>query len=149
ESPGKHKGFEYSRTKNPTRLAFENCVAELESGIQGFAFASGMAATATVLELLNPGDHVIVMDDVYGGTFRIFERVRKRSANLEISFVDFTDLKNIQNAIKPHTKMLWVETPSNPMMKIIDLKAVADIAQQHKIISVADNTFATPILQRP
>lgn len=149
KSPGKHQGYEYSRTSNPTRKAFEQCVADLESGQRGFAFASGMAATSTVIEILNPGDHVIVMDDVYGGTYRLFQRVRKRSAGLEFSFVDFTNLDSIRQHIKPNTKMLWAESPSNPMMKIIDLKAIADIARQHRIISVMDNTFATPILQRP
>lgn len=148
-SPGKHKGYEYSRTQNPTRHAFERCVADLESGMHGFAFASGMAAISTICELLKPGDHVIVMDDVYGGTFRLFDKVKRHSAGLELSFVDFTDLNNVIAQIKSNTKMLWVESPSNPMMKIIDLKKVADMARQHRLISVADNTFATPVIQRP
>ncbi|SRR5579883_455059 len=149
ESPGKHKGYEYSRTRNPTREAYEKCVADLESGTQGFAFASGMAAIGTTLELLNPGDHIIVMDDVYGGTFRILERVRKRSAGLQVSFVDLCDEKKLQAALRKETRMIWVETPSNPMLKIVDLKKIADFAKKNKLIAVADNTFATPILQRP
>jgi cystathionine beta-lyase len=149
ESPGKHKGYEYSRTKNPTRDAYEKCIANLESGTQGFAFASGMAAIATVLELLKPGDHIITMDDVYGGTYRILEKVRKHTAGLDISFIDLCDLEKLKAAIKPNTRMIWVETPTNPMLKIVDLKQIAAIAKQHKLITVADNTFATPILQRP
>lgn len=149
KSPGKHSGFEYSRTQNPTRFAFERCVAELESGTQGFAFASGLAAISTLLEILKPGDHVVVADDVYGGTYRLFNRVRARSAGIEFSFVDFTDISKVAAAIKSNTKMIWVESPSNPMLKIVDLTAVADLAKKHKLISVADNTFATPILQRP
>ncbi len=148
-SPGQHKGYEYSRTKNPTRSAYENCVADLESGSQGVAFASGMAETATILELLSPGDHVIVCDDVYGGTYRLFEKVRNRSAGLNVSFVDFTDLTAVEKAITPATKMLWVETPTNPMLKILDLKRIAAIAKKHKLLAVADNTFATPLIQRP
>lgn len=149
ESPGKHKGFEYSRSHNPTRFALERCVADLESGQHGFAFASGLSAIGTVLELLQPGDHVIALDDLYGGTYRLFQNVRKRSAGLAFSFVDFTDPKAIKAAIKPNTKMIWVESPSNPMLKIVDLAAVAAIAKQHNLIAVVDNTFATPILQRP
>lgn len=149
ESPGKHKGYEYSRTKNPTRQAYEDCVADLESGCRGFAFASGMAAISTVLELLQPGDHVVVCDDVYGGTFRLFDKVRQRSAGIQFSFVDFTNLEAVEQAIHPHTRMLWVETPTNPMLKLIDLEKVAAIAKQHNILAVADNTFATPMLQRP
>ncbi len=149
ESPGKHKGFEYSRTHNPTRFAFERCVADLESGQHAFAFASGMNAIATVIENLNPGDHVIVMDDVYGGTYRLFQNVRHRSAGIHFSFVDCSKIENITAALTPKTKMLWIETPSNPMLKIVDLKAIADFAKKHNLISVADNTFASPILQRP
>ncbi len=148
-SPGKHKGYEYSRTGNPTRDAYEKCIADLESGTRGFAFASGMAATATVLELLNPGDHIIAMDDLYGGTYRILERVRKRSAGLQVSFVDLSHPEKIQAAIRPETKMIWVETPTNPMLKLVDLAQVVAIAKKHTLITVADNTFATPILQRP
>jgi cystathionine beta-lyase/cystathionine gamma-synthase len=149
ESPGKHKGYEYSRTHNPTRAAYEACVANLESGYRGFAFASGMAAIATVLELLNPQDHVLVCDDVYGGTFRLFDKVRTRSAGLEISYLDFSDLQAVERAIRPNTRMLWVETPTNPMLKLIDLEKVGEIAKRHHLIAVADNTFATPLIQRP
>lgn len=149
ESPGKHKGYEYSRTKNPTRDAYEQCVASLESGTQGFAFASGMAAIATTLEILNAGDHVIVCDDVYGGTYRLFEKVRKRSAGLTATFVDMTDTREIEKAVRPETRMIWVETPTNPMLKLNDLQKIAEIAKKHRLISVADNTFATPIIQRP
>lgn len=149
KSPGNHQGYEYSRTKNPTRLAYEKCMADLESGTHGFAFASGMAAIATVLEILKPGDHVIVCDDVYGGTFRLFDKVRKRSAGLQVSFVDLTDHEQIAKAIRPETRMIWVETPTNPMLKLIDLQALAKVAREHKLIAVADNTFATPIIQRP
>lgn len=149
ESPGKHKGFEYSRTSNPTRLAYEKCVADLESGTHAYAFSSGMAAIATVLELLKPGDHVIAMDDIYGGTFRLFDKVRRLNAGLEFSYVDLTNSHNIHQHIKPNTKLIWVETPSNPMLKLVDLSEIATIAKSHNILSAADNTFATPILQRP
>lgn len=149
ESPGKHKGYEYSRTRNPTREAFEKCVADLESGERGFAFASGMASTATVLEILQPNDHIIAMDDLYGGTYRILERVRKRSAGLQISFVDLSKPENILANIRPETRMIWVETPTNPMLKLADLEQIVQIAKKHRLITVADNTFATPILQRP
>jgi cystathionine beta-lyase/cystathionine gamma-synthase len=148
-SPGKHKGYEYSRTQNPTRAAYEKCIADLESGSRGFAFASGMAAIATILEILQPGDHIIATDDLYGGTYRLLEKVRKRSAGLDISFVDFTHPEKIAAAIRPTTKMIWVETPTNPMLKLADLKKIAAIAKQHKLLSVADNTFATPMIQRP
>ena len=149
ESPGKHKGYEYSRTRNPTREAYEKCIADLESGRQGFAFASGMAAIATVLELLDPNDHIIAMDDLYGGTYRLLEKVRKRSAGLQISFVDLTDPMALEGAIRKETKMVWVETPTNPMLKLVDLAKIADIAKKHSLLLVADNTFATPMLQRP
>lgn len=149
ESPGVNKGYDYSRSKNPTRYAFEQCVADLESGKFGFAFASGMAATSTVMELLSPGDHVLVCDDVYGGTFRLFDKVRQRSAGLSFSYLDLTQLDTVEKNIRPNTKMIWVETPTNPMLKLIDLKQIAAIAQKHKILSVADNTFATPIIHRP
>jgi cystathionine beta-lyase len=148
-TPGVHKGYEYSRTKNPTRDAYEQCAADLESGQAGFAFASGMAAIATVLELLNPGDHVIAMDDLYGGTYRLLEKVRKRSAGIDVSFVDLSDPAKIRAAIRPETRLIWAETPTNPMLKLIDLAEVAAIAKQHHLISVVDNTFATPIIQRP
>ncbi len=149
ESPGVHKGFEYSRSQNPTRFAYERCIADLESGVRGFAFASGLAAMATTLELLNTGDHVVASDDLYGGTFRLFERVRRRSAGLEFSFVDMSSADSIRQAVRPNTRMLWVETPSNPLLKIIDLKAAADIARERNLLAVADNTFASPYLQRP
>ena len=148
-SPGVHQGFEYSRTHNPTRFAYERCVASLEGGSRGFAFASGMAATSTLLELLGSGDHVIAMDDIYGGTYRLFERVRRRSANLDFSFVDLTDLAAFEAAIQPGTKLVWIETPTNPMLKIVDIQAVAAIAHKHGLRVVVDNTFASPILQRP
>ncbi len=149
ESPGVHKGYEYSRTKNPTRFAYEECVANLESGTRGFAFASGMAAIATVVELLSPGDHVLICDDVYGGTYRLFDKVRSRSQGLDVSFVDMTDAKAVEKAIKPNTRMLWVETPTNPMLKLNDLTMLSELAKKHNLIAVADNTFATPIIQRP
>ena len=148
-SPGEHKGFDYARTRNPTRDALEACVAELESGKAGFAFASGMAAIGTVLELLDSGSHVVAMNDLYGGSYRILERVRKRSANLSASFVDLTSLQAFENAIRPETRMVWVETPTNPLLKIVDLEAVAAIARKRKLISVCDNTFASPWIQRP
>ena len=148
-SPGVHQGFEYSRTHNPTRFAWERCVAALEGGSRGFAFASGLAATSTVLELLDSGDHVIAMDDLYGGSYRLFERVRKRTAALDFSFVDLTDLAAFEAAIRPETRMVWVETPTNPMLKIVDIAAVCAIARKHGLRVVVDNTFASPILQRP
>jgi len=149
ESPGKHHGFDYSRSQNPTRLAYENCIANIESGKHGFAFASGMAAIATVLEILQSGDHVIVCDDVYGGTYRLFENVRKRSAGLDFSFVDLNNVENIEKYLRPETRMIWIETPTNPLLKLLDLKKIAAFAKAHQLISVADNTFATPIIQRP
>ena len=148
-SPGMHQGFEYSRTHNPTRFAYERCVAGLEGGSRGFAFASGLAASSTILELLDTGSHVISMDDVYGGTFRLFERVRRRTAALDFSFVDLTDPAALEAAIRPNTRMVWVETPTNPMLKIVDLKAVSAVAKKHGLLMVVDNTFASPILQRP
>ena len=149
ESPGKHKGFDYARSINPTRLAYEKCIADLESGTRGFAFASGLAAMSTVLELLETGSHLVVSDDLYGGTFRLFDKVRKQSAGLEFTYVDLTDASRFEKAIKDNTRMVWIETPSNPLLKIIDLEAIAKIAREHKILSVADNTFATPWIQRP
>ncbi len=149
ESPGVHKGYEYSRTKNPTRFAYEKCAADLESGKNGYAFASGMAAIATLIEVLKPGDHVIACDDVYGGTFRLFNAVKKRSQGLEISFVDMTNADDIEKHVKSNTRMLWVESPTNPMLKVLDLKKIQAIAKKHQLISVVDNTFATPMLQRP
>ena len=148
-SPGVHQGFEYSRTHNPTRFAYERCVAGLEGGSRGFAFASGMAATATILELLDSGDHVVAMDDLYGGSFRLFERVRRRSAGLDFSFVDMTDAATFEAALTPKTKLVWIETPTNPLLKIVDIAAIAQIAHRHGTLVVVDNTFASPILQRP
>jgi cystathionine gamma-lyase len=149
ESPGKHKGFDYSRSINPTRLAYEKCVADLESGTRGWAFASGLAAMATALDALDSGSHVVASDDLYGGTFRLFEKVRRRSANLDFTFVDLTDASKFEKSIKRNTRMVWIETPSNPLLKIIDIEAIAKIAREKKIISVSDNTFATPWIQRP
>ena len=149
ESPGRHKGYDYSRSINPTRCAYERCVADLESGTRGWAFASGLAAMSTILELIDSGSHVVASDDLYGGTYRLFERVRRRSANLDFTFVDMTDTKNVEQAMKPNTRMVWIETPSNPLLKIIDLEAVAKIARAHNALSVSDNTFASPWIQRP
>jgi len=148
-SPGEHQGFEYSRTHNPTRFAYERCVAGLEGGSRGFAFASGMAATSTLLELLDAGSHAIAMDDVYGGTYRLFERVRRRTANLDFSWVDLNDMAAFEAAIRPETKMVWIETPTNPMLKLVDIARVSEVAHRHGLIVVADNTFCSPILQRP
>jgi cystathionine gamma-lyase len=149
ESPGVHKGFEYSRSQNPTRFAFEAAVADLESGAHGFAFASGLAAISTVLELLNAGDHVIASDDLYGGSFRLFDKVRKRSAGLQFSFVDLSDLNAVEAAIRPDTKLIWAETPTNPMLKLCDLEAIAQIGKRRGVLTAADNTFASPYVQRP
>src|SRR6195256_5321180 len=149
ESPGKHKGYDYSRAINPTRSAYEKCFADLESGTRGFAFASGLAAMSTALDLLQSGSHVVVSDDLYGGTFRLFERVRRRSANLDFTFIDMTDAKTVEKEMRPNTRMVWVETQSKPLLKLIDLKAVAEIARKHNAISVSDNTFASPWIQRP
>jgi cystathionine gamma-lyase len=149
ESPGVHKGYEYSRTQNPTRMAWERCIADLEGGSQGFAFASGMAATATLLELLDSGDHLVAMNDLYGGTFRLFERVRRRSAALEFTFADLTDPQAVVASIRPRTKMIWIESPSNPMLRLVDIAAAAAIARARGILMVVDNTFATPWIQRP
>ena len=148
-SPGVHQGFEYSRSQNPTRFAFERAVADLESGVKGFAFASGLAAIATLLDALDAGDHVIATDDLYGGSFRLFDKVRKRSAGLEFSFVDLSDLAAVEAAILPNTKLLWVETPTNPLLRLADLEALAALARKHGIIAAADNTFASPAVQRP
>lgn len=149
ESPGKHRGYEYSRTQNPTRMAYERCVADLEGGTRGFAFASGMAATATALELLDSGSHVVAMNDMYGGTYRLFERVRKRSAGLNFSFVDLRERAALEAAIRPETRMLWVETPTNPLLKLVDLDMVSEVARRHRLLTVCDNTFASPYNQRP
>jgi cystathionine gamma-lyase len=148
-SPGEHRGYDYARTRNPTRDALEACLAALEGGHAGFAFASGMAAIGTVLELLDAGSHVIAMHDLYGGSYRILERVRKRSANMQASFIDLTDSNTLEKALLPNTRMVWVETPTNPLLKVVDLEAVAALARKHKLISVCDNTFASPWIQRP
>ena len=149
ESPGVHKGYEYSRSQNPTRMAYERCAADLENGSAGFAFASGLAATSTIIELLDHGSHVVAMNDLYGGTRRLFQRVRERSAGLSFSFVDLTDASRLEAAIRPATRMVWIESPTNPLLRLVDLAAIAEIARRHKLIAVADNTFASPWVQRP
>ncbi|WP_334130725.1 cystathionine gamma-synthase [Silanimonas lenta] len=149
ESPGVHQGYEYSRSHNPTRFAYERCVAALEGGSRGFAFASGLAASSTILELLDSGSHVVAMDDVYGGTYRLFERVRRRSAGLDFSWVDLSDLAAFEAAIRPNTRMVWIETPTNPTLKLVDIAAVAECAKKRGLIVVVDNTFCSPALQRP
>jgi cystathionine gamma-lyase len=148
-SPGVHKGYDYSRTRNPTRDALQAAVANIEGGTAGFAFASGMATTSNVLELLDSGSHIIAMHDLYGGSYRLFENVRKRSAGHDVSFVDLTNPAALEAAIRPNTRLVWVETPTNPLLKIVDLSAVAAVARKHGLISVCDNTFATPFVQRP
>ena len=149
ESPGVHKGYDYSRSVNPTRKALESCIADLEGSNYGFAFASGMSASATVLELLDSGDHVIAMDDLYGGTYRLFENVRKRSAGLEFTFCDLSDLNTLETSINKNTKMIWIETPTNPLLKIADLSAISQFAKKHNLIAVCDNTFCSPYVQNP
>jgi cystathionine gamma-lyase len=149
ESPGVHKGYEYSRTQNPTRMAYERCVADLESGRHGFAFASGMAATATILELVDSGSHVVAMDDLYGGTRRLFSGVRERSAGLKLTYADLSDLDAAAAAIRDDTALVWIETPTNPLLKLVDVTAIAELAKKSGALVVVDNTFATPYLQRP
>lgn len=149
QSPGVHKGYEYSRSQNPTRFAWERCVADLESGTRGFAFASGLASTATVLDLFGPGDHIVASDDLYGGSYRLFERVRAKSAGLAFSFVDMRDPARVEAAIRPETRMIWVETPTNPLLRLADLAAIAAIARRRGVLAAADNTFASPWVQRP
>jgi cystathionine beta-lyase/cystathionine gamma-synthase len=149
DSPGVHKGYEYSRTQNPTRMTFERCVADLEGGSAGFAFASGLAAIATILDCLPQGAHIVAADDLYGGTRRLFERVRKSSAGLAATYVDLSDADALADAIRPQTKLIWIETPTNPLLKLIDLARVAEIARARNILTAADNTFASPYLQRP
>ncbi|MCQ4166983.1 cystathionine gamma-synthase [Tahibacter harae] len=148
-SPGVHQGFEYSRSHNPTRFAYERCVADLEGGRNGYAFASGLAATSTILDVLDSGSHVIAMDDVYGGTYRLFERVRRRSAGLDFSWVDLNDQAALEAAVRPNTKLIWIETPTNPLLKIVDIARIAEFARKRGILVGVDNTFATPMLQRP
>ncbi len=149
ESPGVHQGFVYARGANPTRFAYERCIADLENGVRGFAFASGMAAIATMLELLPAGAHVVAMDDVYGGTYRLFERVRKDSMGLSVDYVDLSDPDNLEAAIRPETKLVWIETPTNPMLKIVDIEAIAAVARAKGVLVGCDNTFASPYCQRP
>ena len=149
QSPGVHKGYEYSRSHNPTRRALEACISSLEGGCEGFAFASGMSATAAVMEILNSGDHIIASDDLYGGTFRLFENVKKRSSGLEFTFVDMSDPKKLEMALRKNTKMIWVESPTNPMLKLVDLKEATTFAKRHALVSVCDNTFCSPAIQRP
>lgn len=148
-SPGVHKGYDYSRTSNPTRGAWERCIADLESGTHGFAFASGMAATATLLELIDSGSHIVAMNDLYGGTFRLFERVRRRSSNLDISFVDLSQPTALAAALRPNTRMVWIETPTNPTLRLVDIAHCAELARKRGILTVVDNTFASPWIQRP
>ncbi|MDR7100816.1 cystathionine gamma-lyase [Lysobacter niabensis] len=148
-SPGEHRGFEYSRSHNPTRFAYERCIAALEGGTRGYAFASGLAATSTVLEMFDSGSHVIAMDDVYGGTYRLFERVRRRSAGMDFSWVDLSDAAAFEAAIRPNTRLVWIETPTNPLLKLVDIEQIASIARKHGLIVAVDNTFSSPILQRP
>ena len=148
-SPGVHQGYEYSRTRNPTRDALQAAVASLEGGAAGFAFASGMAASATVLELLDAGSHIVAMHDLYGGSYRLLENVRKRSAGHRVSFVDLSNPAALTSAIRPDTRLVWVETPTNPLLKLVDLSAVAALARRHRLLAVCDNTFATPFIQRP
>ena len=149
ESPGVHKGFVYARGHNPTRFAYERCIADLENGMRGFALGSGMAAIATALELFPAGTHVVAMDDVYGGTFRLFERVRKSTASLSVTYADLTKPENFSAAIRPETKLVWIETPTNPLLKIVDIEAIAAIAKRRGVLVGCDNTFASPYCQRP
>jgi cystathionine gamma-lyase len=149
KSPGVHQGYEYSRSHNPTRFAYERCVAALENGTQGHAFASGLAATSTVLDILDSGSHVVCMDDVYGGTYRLFERVRRRSAGLDFSFVNLNDMEALEAVVKPNTRMIWCETPTNPLLKLVDIARLAEFARKRGIWLAVDNTFSSPILQRP
>jgi cystathionine gamma-lyase len=149
QSPGVHKGFDYARTKNPTRMAFERCIADLEGGSAAFAFASGLAAISTTLECLDHGAHIVAVDDLYGGTRRLFERVRKRSMGIEVSYLDLADAQALESAIRPSTRLVWIETPTNPLLKLVDLERVAAIAKKRGIWAAADNTFASPYVQRP
>ena len=149
QSPGVHQGYEYSRSHNPTRFAYERCVASLESGRNGYAFASGLAATSTVLDALDTGSHVICMDDIYGGTYRLFERVRRRSAGLDFTYVDLNDMAALAAAVRPNTRMIWCETPTNPLLKIVDIPRLAEFARARGILLAVDNTFSSPIMQRP
>ncbi|MFO0995216.1 MAG: PLP-dependent aspartate aminotransferase family protein [Alphaproteobacteria bacterium] len=149
ESPGVNKGFLYSRAHNPTRFAFERCIADLEDGQAGFAFASGLAAIAAVLETLDAGSHLVTGDDLYGGTYRMLTKVRNRSQGLQVSFVDPTDLAALEAALRPETRMIYIETPTNPFLKVADLEAIAALGRRRGITTVCDNTFASPWVQRP
>jgi len=149
ESPGVHKGFEYARSQNPTRMAFERCIADLEGGSAAFAFSSGLAASATVLDMLEHGSHIVASDDLYGGTRRLFEKVRRQSAGLDITYVDLGDADAVKAALRPNTRIVWVETPTNPLLKLADLEAIAQATRGHGTLLVADNTFASPWVQRP
>ena len=149
QSPGVHKGFDYARTKNPTRMAFERCIADLEGGTRACAFASGLAAIATVLECFDGGAHVVASDDLYGGTRRLFERVKRRTMGIDVTYVDLSDIAKLEAAIRPETKLIWIETPTNPLLKLTDLERVAAIARKRGIVAAADNTFASPYVQRP
>jgi cystathionine gamma-lyase len=148
-SPGVHKGYDYSRTRNPTRNAWERCIADLEGGVRGFAFASGMAATSTLIELLDAGSHIVATDDLYGGTFRLFERVRKRTTGLSVTYADLTDMTKLEAAVRPETKLIWIESPTNPTLRLVDIERVAEFARKRGILTVVDNTFASPWVQRP
>lgn len=148
ESPGVHKGYDYSRADNPTRFAYEQCLASLENAPYGLAFSSGCAATTTIIMMLKAGDHVICSDDVYGGTFRLFDKVLK-DKNIDFDYVDLTKLDDLQKKIRPETKLIWIETPTNPLLKIVDIKKIADIAKSKKILTVVDNTFMSPYFQNP
>jgi cystathionine beta-lyase/cystathionine gamma-synthase len=149
QSPGVHKGFDYARTKNPTRMAFERCIADLEGGSAAFAFASGIAAISTTLECLDHGSHIVAVDDLYGGSRRLFERVRKRSMGLQASYLDLSEVAAIGDAIRPNTRLIWIETPTNPLLKLVDLERVAALAKKRGVLAAADNTFASPYVQNP
>ena len=148
KEPGKHSGYEYGRTQNPTRDALENSLADLENGSRAFVFSSGLAAQSAVLELLRPGDHIIAFDDLYGGTFRLLEEIKTKTSGLEISYVDYNKI-DLKNVIRKNTKLIWIETPTNPLLKITDLKKISKIAKKHKILTICDNTFSSPINQKP
>ena len=148
KEPGKHSGYEYGRTQNPTRDALENSLADLENGSRAFVFSSGLAAQSAVLELLRPGDHIIAFDDLYGGTFRLLEEIKTKTSGLEISYVDYNKI-DLKNVIRKNTKLIWIETPTNPLLKITDLKKISEIAKKHKILTICDNTFSSPINQKP
>ena len=149
EAPGVHKGYDYGRSHNPTRFAFERAIAALENGTAGFAFGSGLAAGNAILDLLEKDSHIIALDDLYGGTYRLFERVKKHTTGLEVSYVDLSDIKKVEDALRPNTRMIWIETPSNPLLRLVDIEAIAQLAKQHGILVVADNTFASPWIQKP